>query len=117
MVRIPRPVKRCLLPAWNAGHRWARRLGEHLDAVHHRRYKVCVVCGRFGPMLYRPRVVPPRLAELWGLTPRLVRALARRESGDCAWCGAKLRARWIARVLLETYAVEGDGPPARSVAE
>lgn len=67
-------------------------------------------------MLYESRVVPPRLAELWGLSPQRTKALARRESCNCAWCGAKLRARRIARVLLDTYPV-GDPPePAPSVA-
>jgi SAM-dependent methyltransferase len=116
MPRIPGSVKRRLLPAWNAAHHWSRRAGEHLDAIRHRRFEHCVVCGRFGPMLYRPRVVPGRLAELWELTPRLTRALARRESNECAWCGAKLRARRIAQILLNTYAPEGSDGPDASVA-
>ena len=65
-------------------------------------------------MLYRRWVIPPRLEELWGLTPRLAEALARKESSDCAWCGAKLRARRLARVVLETYPV--GSPPAPAVA-
>src|SRR4051812_1247284 len=117
MVRLPPWLKRRLLPAWNGGHRLAWRLGELSDALRHRRFERCVICGRFGPMLYRRRVIPRRLEELWGLTPRLAEALARRESCDCAWCGGKLRARRLARVLLEVYPV-GDPPrPARSVAD
>lgn len=58
-------------------------------------------------MLFLRRVVPPRLAELWGLSPQRAEALARRESSNCFWCGAKLRARRIARVLLETYPTAG----------
>jgi SAM-dependent methyltransferase len=67
-------------------------------------------------LLYRRRVVPPRLEELWGLSPRLAEALARRESCDCAWCGGKLRARRLAQVLLQTYPVGTPPRPARSVA-
>ena len=68
-------------------------------------------------MLYRRRVIPRRLEELWGLTPRLAEALARRESCDCAWCGGKLRARRLAQVLLQTYPVGTPPRPARSVAD
>ncbi|HMB05068.1 MAG TPA: class I SAM-dependent methyltransferase, partial [Isosphaeraceae bacterium] len=65
----------------------------------------------------RRRVVPPRLKALWCLSPRQAEALARKESCDCAWCGAKLRAQRLARVLLDLYPV-GDPPtPARSVAD
>ncbi|SIO62683.1 Methyltransferase domain-containing protein [Singulisphaera sp. GP187] len=67
-------------------------------------------------MLYQASLVPSRLAELWGLAPHWIEAVARRESCNCAWCGAKLRARRIARVLLETYPT-GDPPTsAASVA-
>jgi hypothetical protein len=119
MVRIPIPpwLKRGLLPAWNGGHRLAWRLGELLGAVRSRRFGRCAICGRWGPWLYRRRVIPRRLEELWGLSPRLAEAMARRESCDCAWCGGKLRARRLARVLLETYPVGTPPRPARSVAE
>lgn len=117
MPRIPQPVKRRLLPLWNAAHHWSRRAGEYLDAIRHRRFEHCVICGRFGPMLYRPIVIPKRLAELWGLTPRLTRALVERESLDCAWCGSKLRGRRIARVLLDRFPMEdwpASAPDVRS---
>jgi SAM-dependent methyltransferase len=114
---VPAWLRPLLLPLWNAGHRLAWRLGEHLDALAHGRYGRCEICGRFMPMLYRRRVVPRRLEELWGLSPRLAEALARRESCECAWCGGKLRARRLARVLLETYPVGEPPQPARSVAD
>jgi SAM-dependent methyltransferase len=67
-------------------------------------------------MLYRRRVVPPRLQKLWGLSPQLAGALARKESGDCSHCGAKLRGRRLAEIVLSLYPV-GDPPaPARSLA-
>ncbi len=67
-------------------------------------------------MLYRGWAIPPKLAELWGLSPRLAEAMARKESCACAFCGAKLRTRRLARVLLDLYPVGGDPPaPARAV--
>ena len=33
-------LKPLLLPLWNGGHRLAWRVGEHLDALRHRRYTV-----------------------------------------------------------------------------
>lgn len=121
-VPMPRPsppawLKRRLLPFWNGGHHAVRRAGEYLGAVRHGRFGRCDVCGRFGPWLYRRRVIPLKLEQLWGLTPRLADALARKESSDCAWCGAKLRARRLARVLLDTYPVGSPPAPAPSVAE
>jgi SAM-dependent methyltransferase len=68
-------------------------------------------------MLLRRRVIPRRLVELWGLTPRLVESLARKESSDCAGCGAKLRARRIAAVILETFQVGAPSAQVRSIHE
>jgi SAM-dependent methyltransferase len=111
---MPRPIpawlKRLLVHCWNAAHRCGWLAREYGDAMVHRRFERCVVCGLFRPMLYRRRVIPRRLEELWGLSPRLVEALARKESLDCASCGAKLRCRRIARAVLDLYPV-GD-PPA-----
>ncbi len=113
--RFPGWLKRPLLPLWNGGHRLAWRAGEYLGAVRNGRFGVCDVCGRFGPWLFRRRVVTPQLEQLWGLSPRLAEALARKESSDCAWCGAKLRARRLARVVLDTYPVGTPANPAASV--
>jgi SAM-dependent methyltransferase len=66
-------------------------------------------------MLYRRWVIPPELERRWGLSPRQAEALARKETSACAWCGAKLRVRRLARALLEELPM-GD-PPARSVAD
>jgi SAM-dependent methyltransferase len=114
-LRVPVFLKRLLLPAWNGGHRFAWRVGEYLDAFRRRRFERCAVCGRFGPVLYRRWVIPPKLEALWGLTPAQAEALARKESSNCFACGAKERARRLARVLLALYPV-GDPPaPARSI--
>jgi hypothetical protein len=108
-------LKRPLLPLWNGGHHLARRAGLYLGAARHQRFGWCEICGRFGPWLYERRVIPPRLEELWGLSPRQAEALARKESSDCSWCGAKLRARRLGRVLLETYPVGTPAAKAGSV--
>ena len=70
----------------------------------------------FRPMLYRRRVIPRRLEELWGLSPRLAEALARKESCDCAACGAKLRCRRMARAVLALYPVGEPPAPSPSLA-
>lgn len=100
-------------------HHRARRAGEYLGALRHRRFERCAVCGRFGAMLYRRGIVPPRLVELWGLSPELAEAVARRESCHCSRCGAQLRAQRLARVLIGSApAALGEGePPAPSVAD
>ncbi|WP_240907339.1 class I SAM-dependent methyltransferase [Paludisphaera rhizosphaerae] len=109
MSKIPLPpvVKRPLVTAWNEAHRVGWLLRDHADAILHGRVEPCSVCGRRCRMLYRRRVIPPRLVELWGLTERQAEALARKESNDCAGCGAKLRARRMAEVLLDLFPVAG----------
>jgi SAM-dependent methyltransferase len=117
MVHIPPGLKPLLLPLWNGGHRIAWRVGEYVDAIACRRVARCAICGRLALMIYRRRVVPRRLEELWGLTPPLAAALARRESLDCARCGGKLRARRLAAVLLQTYPLGSPPTATRSIAE
>ena len=112
--RPPRRLKAAILPAWNAAIHRGRRLGEYLDAARRLRFERCPCCGRFAAMLLRPRVIPDRLAELWGLSPTLRAALVRKESLDCSSCGAKLRARRIAATILDVFPAT---PPARSVAD
>ena len=107
--RVPGWLKRLLVPCWNAGHYYGWIVYDYLNAVRHRRFEVCLVCGWIRPMLYRRRVIPRRLEELWGLSPQLAEALARKESCDCTYCGAKLRCRRIAQVVLSLYPV-GDPP-------
>jgi Methyltransferase domain len=115
VARVPGPLKRWLLPFWNRGHQLAWRLGEVAGAVRHRRFERCAVCGRWGPMLYRRWVIPPRLEELWGLSPIVAEALAKKESLDCYWCGAKLRARRLSSVLLKTIPTStGEAPSVRA---
>jgi SAM-dependent methyltransferase len=107
-------LKPFVVPIWNGAHHGAWLAYDYLRAVASGRFGRCIVCGRFTLFIYRRRVVTPRLQELWGLTPRLADALARKESGDCAHCGAKLRGRRLAQVLLSLY--PGGAPPAPCLA-
>jgi SAM-dependent methyltransferase len=118
MSRLPIPlaVKRWLIPMWNTAHQVGWMVRENLGAMLSGRIETCSVCGRFRPMRYRRRIIPPRLSELWGLTPELADALVRKESSDCAHCGARLRCRRIASVLLELYPVGTPPAPAESLA-
>ena len=109
-MRLPVGVKQVLVPIWNGAHRVAWTAGEYLGAVAFGRFDRCWCCGRFGPKLYRPRAIPRRLRELWGLSPRLARSVARKETLDCAYCGAKLRARRLARVLVASFPTSGPLP-------
>jgi SAM-dependent methyltransferase len=113
---IPAWLKWLLVPAWNAAHRSGWTARDYLDALAHRRFEPCDVCGAYRPMLYRRRVIPRRLEELWGLSPRMAEALARKESCDCASCGAKLRSRRIARAVLGMYPVGAPPAPAPDLA-
>jgi SAM-dependent methyltransferase len=113
---IPEGLKRHLVPVWNEAHRIGWLLFDYAYACGRLCFRFCDVCGRFRPMLYRRRVIPRRLEELWGLSPRLALALARKESLDCSGCGAKLRARRMAKVLLHIYQVGSPPAPASSLA-
>jgi len=113
---VPDWLKRILVPVWNSAHRYGWLAYDYGNAVGRGRIERCIVCGRFRPMLYRRRVIPRRLEEMWGLAPRLAEALARKESCDCSHCGAKLRGRRIASVLLSLYGVGNPPAPVRTLA-
>jgi len=119
MGRLPIPAgwKRYLVPVWNEAHRIGWLVRDYSSACVPGRWETCVVCGKFRPMLLRRRVIPRRLVELWGLSARLADALARKESSDCSSCGAKLRARRIAAVILQNFPVGNPPGPARSIHE
>jgi SAM-dependent methyltransferase len=102
-IPLPRVVKRPLVAVWNRSHQLGWLARDYASAIVHGRIEPCAVCGRTRPMLYRRRVIPDRLVELWGLSPRQAVALARKESSDCSACGAKLRARRIAEVVLDLF--------------
>ncbi len=106
----PDALKPILVPLWNAGHRVLSRLVQYAYAARHGLFGRCDVCGRFGPWLYGAASISTRLIELSRLTPNQADALRRKETLQCAWCNAKLRARRLARVVLNRYPV---GKPAK----
>ena len=105
------PFRKPVLAVWNRSHRLARRSAQVGSAILAGRVERCECCGRRTLTLLRREVVPDRLVELWGLTPRLAEALRRKESLDCLRCGAKLRARRLARSILARFS----DSPARSI--
>jgi SAM-dependent methyltransferase len=107
-------LKKLLLPLYNGCVHSLRELVVYAQAIWSRRFERCTCCGKDALMLYRRRVIPNRLSELWELSPRITEALCRKESSNCSRCGAKLRARRLAQVLIDLYPVS---PPAQSLAE
>ena len=99
---------------WNGGHHLARRGRAIAQAILAGRVGRCVCCGRRAAFLFEPGIIPPKLIELWELTPELADAFTRKESLGCSACGAKLRAQRIAQVILGVYPVK---PPAKSFAD
>lgn len=107
--------KRLAIPVWNFAIHRARAFGEIASAIVAGRFERCSCCGRMGPTILRPRSIPDRLIERWELTTRVASALVRKETLLCVHCGAKLRARRLASVLIDRYPVGGSRP--RSVRE
>jgi len=101
--KIPDWLKPRIVPLWNRSYHATMSAQVYLDALVRGRVEHCSVCGRVAPILLRRDVIPPRLVEMWGLPPDLVDLVAQRESCECARCGAKLRARQLARALLQTF--------------
>ncbi len=110
-------MKRLLIGVWNEVYRVWWLVRDYSAACLLGRFATCVVCGKFGPMLVRQRVIPRKLVELWGVPPRVTAALARRESSHCASCGSTLRVRRIAAVILKSFPISAPPAPARSIRE
>lgn len=104
---IPIRLKNRLIPYYNRAIWWLRRRRGDLAAVAAGRVCRCWACGRVAPMRFHREVIPRRLEELWGLSPVLAEAFARKESLLCARCGAKLRGRRLARAILGAYPAAG----------
>ena len=116
-LRPPSWIKPWLVPAWNAAIHLGRGVGDRLGAIARGEVGRCSACGRLAVLIYRRRVIPAELVRRWGLTERVARAVARKESAECSRCGAKLRGRRLAAVLLDLYPGGAGERPARSVAE
>jgi SAM-dependent methyltransferase len=108
-------LKPVLVPIWNAVYRFNLLLIDYVGSLRSGRVERCAVCGRLRLLIYRRRVLTPRLAELWGLSTRQCEAFARKESLECTHCGAKLRGRRMAQVVLSLF--PAGNPPAPSLAQ
>ena len=115
-IPLPQVLKRLIVPCWNVANHHAWLGYDYLNSIGHGFFESCTVCGRYRPMLYRRRIISRRLVELWGLSPALADAFARKESCFCARCGANLRARRMARVLLSLYPIGSPPAPYQSLA-
>ena len=103
-------IKRPLLPVWNFSIHSLRWIGEVGDALVRGRIERCTCCGHCGPMLRHHRAIPSKLVAMWGLSIREANALVRKETLVCVFCGAKLRARRLAQVVIDSFPVSGDAP-------
>jgi SAM-dependent methyltransferase len=108
-------LKSAIVPIWNAAYRFNWLLIDYVGSLRSGRLERCAVCGRLRLLIYRRRVLTPRLAELWGLSARQAEAFARKESLECTHCGAKLRGRRMAQVVLSLF--PAGNPPAPSLAQ
>ncbi len=100
---LPSVLKRPLVSAWNRAHDTARTIRDYAITIRNGWIGPCSVCGKVRAMVYHPHYISPTLIQLWELTPREAAALKRKESCECSSCGAKLRARRIADVLMDLY--------------
>jgi SAM-dependent methyltransferase len=114
---VPVWLKRLLVPSWNYAHHHGWLAFDYLNTARRGQFETCSVCGRYRLMLYGRRIIPRRLVELWGISPKLASAFARKESSFCTYCGANLRARRIARLVLSLYPIGSPPAPARSLSE
>jgi SAM-dependent methyltransferase len=116
-IPVPAWLKPLVVPCWNVVHRCAWVAYDYLYAAGHTHFELCTVCGNHRLMLYRRRIIPRRLVELWEISPTLAASVARKESCSCSKCGANLRARRLAQALLSLYPVGTTAAPARSLAQ
>lgn len=63
----------------------------------------CSVCGKEGRLVFNSWILPAEMRRDLA-DPRVIRALAARESLFCTECGSSLRVRRVVGVLLEHYA-------------
>jgi SAM-dependent methyltransferase len=105
------PLKRPLVLIWNAVNHALVQAVEIGGSAARGQFERCNVCGQWSLMVRRPRVIPPRLVDMWGLTRRQARALLRKESLDCLRCGAKLRGRRLAQVVVRMLFDDAAHPP------
>jgi ubiquinone/menaquinone biosynthesis C-methylase UbiE len=76
----------------------------------------CIVCGRESKFRFDPTIITAQLRAAWGISDGLVEAFNRKESMFCSSCGASLRIRRLATVLVQTFK-EINGSSCESVAK
>ena len=76
----------------------------------------CVVCGRHSSFRFDPTIITLQLQKVWGISDNVVEAFNRKESMFCTYCGASLRIRRLAAVLMQTCA-QMSGISSRSFVE
>ena len=76
----------------------------------------CVVCGSRSSFRFDPTIITLQLQKAWGISDNVVEAFNRKESMFCTYCGASLRIRRLAAVLMQTCA-EMSGISSRSFVE
>jgi hypothetical protein len=74
----------------------------------------CVVCGSHSSFRFDPTIIILQLQKAWGISDNVVEAFNRKESMLCSYCGASLRTRRLAAVLMQTFA-ELKGISSRSI--
>ena len=60
----------------------------------------CVVCGSRSSFRFDPTIITLQLQKAWGISDNVVEAFNRKESMFCTYCGASLRIRRLAAVLM-----------------
>src|SRR4029450_10087388 len=63
----------------------------------------CAVCGCISTFQFDSTIITPQLQKAWGISDNLVEAFNRKESMFCSYCGASLRIRHLATVLMQTF--------------
>ena len=76
----------------------------------------CVVCGSRSSFRFDPTIITLQLQKAWGISDNVVEAFNRKESMFCTFCGASLRIRRLAAVLMQTCA-QMSGISSRSFVE
>ena len=76
----------------------------------------CVVCGSRSSFRFDPTIITLQLQKAWGISDNVVEAFNRKESMFCTYCGASLRIRRLAAVLMQTCA-QMSGISSRSFVE
>jgi hypothetical protein len=76
----------------------------------------CVLCGSHSSFGFAPTIITLQLQKAWGISDNVVEAFNRKKSMFRSYCGASLRIRRLAAVLMQTFA-ELRGISSNSIVE